>query len=414
MTYRLLLACLLSFPVFSQPQLLDSLNTKGYGTFSGRAQSLYMTRIYNGAFEGDEYALSVGFTANYLSPEFKGLQLGAQYFGSFVPVDGGNAAADPARSLSMGATSILTHLYLNYNFKGINNLPSQLTIGRQGISNRFSTTFEVRQKEQAFEAITLDLPISNKWHASAGFIHRFSAWRHRNKFEELHVVEESANRSPGMFFSELTYLSGKKWKGGKAQLHYNHAPNLYQTADLTLSQKCKVDSNVWITPQLRGVWQQSLPGYLWEPDTNTSISIIKSSGIQGSVKVSDLSKSLELGVMAMSGDGLNPEHDFLAPFQPNLAIKEPLYEIDLGVLGGSFSMFALGSYEHKNHFFYVVGMHSSNRDLGILLREADLIYKIKFKRGLHAAFKGAYAYYTFDNSEAISIIDLRFFLGINL
>jgi len=140
--------------------LLDPINDLGYGTVKLRAQTLSMYRDYEG--DGNGYSTTLGWTLDYLSPEWEGLSAGL----SLIHVDvlhaaGGRYGSNGEGLLSNGNVNELNELWVKYRLGALGLSNTFVKVGRQVLNTEVLRADAFRQKPRAFEAailVTKDIP----------------------------------------------------------------------------------------------------------------------------------------------------------------------------------------------------------------------------------------------------------------
>ncbi len=204
---KILFLVLLLASVGATESLLDPINDLGYGTVKLRAQTLSMYRDYEGS--GNGYSTTLGWTLDYLSPEWEGLSAGL----SLIHVDvlhaaGGRNGSNGEALLSNGNVNELNELWLKYSFGALGLSNTFVKVGRQVLNTEVLRSDAFRQKPRAFEAailVTKDIPdttlivghaerLSNVWGND-------TAW----KYKDIEDVLGSKESTRGVTWVEAVY-----------------------------------------------------------------------------------------------------------------------------------------------------------------------------------------------------------------
>ncbi len=205
--------------------LFKTLKTEGYGDLSGRVQTLFMGRGFKNRGAGDTelHSGTTSFSLLYESPAFNGFSVGGEYMYSWNLLSTGDRLAfgnlDPAYVLSNSDFSILNKAYVRLALDDLGWKNSYLKVGRQALHTVFAGTYNIRQKDQSYEAVLLHLENNQNFSADLGFIDKFSSWTSRddltngpsaNGFNPVEKVEGVPYSTNGMPFIEVTYTGIKR------------------------------------------------------------------------------------------------------------------------------------------------------------------------------------------------------------
>jgi hypothetical protein len=134
--------------------ILAPINDLGYGTVSGRIQSLSMYRDYDNG--NNNYATSLGIKLDYLSPERSGLSVGLSYIGVDV-LDSMYDEPNPGdRLLGNGRVNVLNEAYLNYKMGDLGLAETAVTAGRRVYVGEVFRADDFRQKPRALEGVSIE------------------------------------------------------------------------------------------------------------------------------------------------------------------------------------------------------------------------------------------------------------------
>ena len=188
-------------------------NKKGYGTISGRVQSVTMYRDYDNGLNA--YSSSLGIILKYVSPEMAGVSIGAAYNGAGVlnSMDYGNVGNPGEFLVSNGRISLLNEGYVNYNMDALGLTNTFVSIGRRINNDEIFRADGIRQKSRAISAIQAESKDLKNWRFAGG--HAFelsnildtenhtavSSW----KFEDFGEVFKKGYDTDGLTWGETSY-----------------------------------------------------------------------------------------------------------------------------------------------------------------------------------------------------------------
>jgi hypothetical protein len=163
-------------------------NELGYGTVSGRLQTLSMYRDYD---NGDNnHSTTLGLKLDYLSPEKAGWTAGASYIGAGV-LDSMYNEPDPgSRRVNNGMVNVLNEAYLNYNMAALGLTNTTATIGRRVNNGEVFRADEFRQKPRAIEAFMVESRELHKTKIVAGHTIRMSNWIQSGDLAEFNDFDD--------------------------------------------------------------------------------------------------------------------------------------------------------------------------------------------------------------------------------
>jgi len=421
--FKTLFLCLFLLPTFlvaenKEKTLLETFNDEIPGDFSLSLQSLFMGREDGGQStkNHDQHAGTTAFTLGYISDTYEGFSLGAQYVYSWQHYSGGSYGGryDSAYVLHNNDFEVLNELYLKYDLNHLGLEKSYIKVGRQVLDLNFVRAYNIRQKDQAFEAAVLHIGDIDNWQITLGHLEKFSSWSSRDilergnlvsDFNEIETVENVPYATKGFQFAEITYTG---IKGAKISVYDYYGNDLYNTFGLNLDYTL-----------IDGDWDTIFKGrYINQNDVGKYAkyrSEINSQAFQLGLQFKKGNFSIEPGIFIVTGSGT--DNGIKSPFQPNLIIEEPLWETDLGFLGGSETAYLETSYSIGKHSFYGLLMYTDfteNKDSGTSgdVSEANLIYGYDVTDNFYFKVKLAYANYDFKEGFGNQwVMDYRFFIG---
>ncbi len=401
--------------------IFETIKKEGYGDLSGRVQTLLMGRRFEnrGASDTELHSGSTAFSFNYESPEFNGFSFGGEYMYSWKLFSIGDRQAfgnqDPAYILSNSDFSILNKAYIRFTLDDWGWQNSYIKVGRQALHTTFAGTYNIRQKDQSYEAILLHFENPENLKVDLGFIDKFSSWTSRddltngpsaNGFNPVEKVEGVPYSTNGMPFVEVTY-SG--FKGTELILYDFYGDDLYNTFGFNIvgavfeSDEFKTDIKIKYIQQ-RGIDRfEDFVGF-----------DLHSDALQGGVNFQKGDFRIEPGFFIVGGGGA--DNDIHSPFQPSLIIEEPMVETDAGFFGGSRSIYVESNYAWNNNNLYILYLHTDLHSSHPVdkSKELDIIYSRTFGPRFYFKLKMGFLNYDGVSAGTEKILDYRIFLGWNL
>lgn len=191
-------------PEKSSGSFLDTINSKGYGTFSGRIQLLGMYRDYEGVPAGEYgHQTTLGAMLGYVSPTWEGFTLGATYNYAGTLFDGGNTRLPLNDDIHL-----LNEAWISYNAAALGLEKTTLVVGRQIVNGEVFRKDDFRQKARGVEAAQLIVSEMENFTFSAGHAIRMSNWIQRddrwdyNDFGDVFPVDYDTD---GITWAEVSY-----------------------------------------------------------------------------------------------------------------------------------------------------------------------------------------------------------------
>ncbi len=400
--------------------LFKTIKKEGYGDLSGRVQTLLMGRKFENQGSGDTelHSGSTAFSLNYESPAYSGFSVGGEYMYSWKLYSSGDRQAfgslDPAYVLSNSDFSILNKVYIRLALDDLGWENSYLKVGRQALHTVFAGTYNIRQKDQSYEAVLLHLENNKNLSADLGFIDKFSSWTSRddltngpsaNGFNPVEKVEGVPYSTNGMPFAEVTYTGFER---AELTIYDFYGDDLYNTFGFNIVGTVFESDEFKTDLKIKYIRQSGMDRY-----ENFVGFDLQSDALQAGVNFQKGDFRIEPGIFIVSGGGA--DNDIHSPFQPSLIIEEPMVETDAGFFGGSQSFFVESNYSWNDNNLYMLylytDLHSSNPiDKS---KEFDIIYTRNF--GSSYYFKLKMAFVDYDGSAGVTgILDYRLFFGWNL
>ena len=396
------------FALEDQPAaLLDCWEEAGYGRFSGKVQSLLMHRDVDGKGHGTSGTLA--FTLNYASPEFNGFSLGGQFISSTRIYESGGVP-HPGYSLNYNDDfNIFNEAYLAYDFGQIGWEGAKLKVGRQIVNYDFAPSYNIRQKDQSFEAAILKLEPIEGLRIDVGHLDRFSSWASREAhgssswqadFVDVENRAGNPDASNGFQFVSAVYDGFEPMSFTFYDFYGN---DLFNTIGAKASYRWDLGEAAGALTFRTHYAHQNDVGS-WDTGTRDSID----------------SDVLELGVdwarggLTLSGGAVLVNGDrFETPFRTSFTIDTELLWYTDQYLGETNSGYLKGVYKTDKWLFYamlVVDEHDDNTTC----REIDGVVKYNFNECFSTTVKAGYGDrdYSKDKGGGHSdAIDLRWFVG---
>jgi hypothetical protein len=207
-----ILATFLAASFVNAESVMKPFNEKGYGTFSGRLQTVSMYRDYEGAPLGDSaYSTTLGLLLKYVSPDWSGWSLGAAYNGAGVldSMDYDNVTNPGDYLVSNGRISVLNEAYVNYNFLG----SSSATAGRRINNGEVFRADDIRQKSRSIAALQAQSKDVENWQFAGGYALEQSGILDRDdrwKFRNYGQVFGKSYDTDGVAWGETSYTGIEK------------------------------------------------------------------------------------------------------------------------------------------------------------------------------------------------------------
>ena len=133
---------------------VDQFNELGYGTLSGRIQTLSMYREYQGG--NNNQATTLGLKLDYLSPAKGGWTVGASYIGVGAIDSMYNEPSPGDRLLGNGRVNVLNEAYIKYSMGELGWTNTFATVGRRVNVGEVFRADDFRQKPRAIEAVMVE------------------------------------------------------------------------------------------------------------------------------------------------------------------------------------------------------------------------------------------------------------------
>jgi hypothetical protein len=183
-------------------------NKKGYGTISGRLQSVSMYRDYDNGLNA--YSSSLGIILKYASPEMSGLSVVAAYNGAGVldSMDYGNSTHPGEALVANGRISLLNEGYVNYNMNALGLTNTFVSLGRRINNDEIFRADDIRQKSRSIMAIQAESKDLENWRFALGHSFEQSGildTGDRWKFRDYGDVFGAGYNTDGLTWGETSY-----------------------------------------------------------------------------------------------------------------------------------------------------------------------------------------------------------------
>ena len=209
----LILATAMVASLASAESPMKPFNDKGYGTLSGRLQSVSMYRDYDNG--NNAHSTSLGIILNYVSPEMEGWTLGAAYNGAGVldSMDYGNVNNPGEFLVSNGRINLLNEGYIDYNMAAFGLTNTSATVGRRINNAEIFRADDIRQKSRSIMALQAESKDVENWRFAGGHSFEQSGildTGDRWKFRNYGDVFGKAYDSDGVTWGETSYTGIEK------------------------------------------------------------------------------------------------------------------------------------------------------------------------------------------------------------
>ncbi len=180
---------------------VQAFNDKGYGTISGRVQSLSMYRDYEGVGNGANSTL--GFILGYTSPEFAGFDFGVAYNYAGEWFDNNNSGL-----MVNDDINVLNEAWVRYSLKAAGLTNTTVIAGRKINNGEVFRADDFRQKARSIEAVQIETRDIPDFRLAIGHAIRMSDWIQagdRADFNDFGDVFGADDDTAGITWGELAY-----------------------------------------------------------------------------------------------------------------------------------------------------------------------------------------------------------------
>jgi hypothetical protein len=199
----IILISALTASLVSAESIMKPINDKGYGTISGRVQSLSMYRDFENNASGVNGANStLGIIFGYTSPELAGFDAGLAYNYAGEIYQNNNSPL-----MANEEIHLLNEGWLRFNFGAMNLTNTSVLAGRKINNGEVFRADDFRQKSRAIETVQLDTKDLSNTTLTVGHAIRMSNWIQvgdRWDFNDFgDVFGRNYNDSDGVTWGEL-------------------------------------------------------------------------------------------------------------------------------------------------------------------------------------------------------------------
>lgn len=207
-----ILATAMAASLASAGSIIEQFNELGYGTLSGRLQTLSMYRDYDNG--NNNHSTTLGIKLDYLSPEKEGWTAGASYVGAGV-LDSmyDNEPYPGDRLIQNGRVNVLNEAFLNYNMAAFDLTNTTVTAGRRINNGEVFRADDFRQKSRSITAIQAESKDVENFCFAGGHAFRLSNWLDTDthptlsswKFQDFGEVFNTPYDTDGVTWGETSY-----------------------------------------------------------------------------------------------------------------------------------------------------------------------------------------------------------------
>ncbi len=207
-TILILAATAAALTTFAGEGAAQQFNDLGYGTISGRLQTLSMHRDYEGT--GTQYGSTLGLELRYLSPVKEGWSIGATYNGAGVvhSKDYGTSTNPGEALIANGRVNVLNEGYLAYNMEALGLTNTTATIGRKINNAEIFRADDFRQKSRSISAFEIESKDVKDFRMAGGHSWKMSNWIDAGDlwdFNDYGDVFGAPNDTDGITWAETVY-----------------------------------------------------------------------------------------------------------------------------------------------------------------------------------------------------------------
>jgi hypothetical protein len=180
-------------------------NDLGYGTLSGRVQSLSMYRDFEVGGKGNGINSSLGVVLGYTSPEIAGFDAGLAYNYAFQL-----AKHDNWWILANDDINLLNEGWVRYNFGAVGFTNTTVLAGRTIVHGEVFRKDDFRQKSRSIEAVQLDSKDIEHTQFTIGHAIRLINWIQagdREDFNDFGDVFGAGDDTDGVTWGEVVNKS---------------------------------------------------------------------------------------------------------------------------------------------------------------------------------------------------------------
>lgn len=203
----------------SAESIMKPFNETGYGTISGRVQSLTMTCDLDKLHGGNS---TLGAIINYTSPEVSGFDAGVGYVYAREIYDNNNTAI-----LGNPDITVFNEAFGRYNFGTMDLSNTVVTVGRKINNAEVFRADDIRQKSRSIMAIQAESTDIKNWRIAGGHAFEKCDWN-RDEFVDLGSdgITWAEACFTGIEKLELAFFDAREWDrvnmwGGRGKYDIN-------------------------------------------------------------------------------------------------------------------------------------------------------------------------------------------------
>jgi hypothetical protein len=181
--------------------IMKPINDKGYGTFSGRIQSLTMYRDFESGGKGNGANSNLGFILGYTSPEMAGFTAGLAYNYAFSLKNNNHWSI-----LANDDINVLNEAWTRYNFSSLGYTNTMILAGRKIVNGEVFRADDFRQKSRSVETVMIESTDLSDTKLTVGHAIRMSNWIQagdRADFNDFGDVFGAEDDTDGITWGEL-------------------------------------------------------------------------------------------------------------------------------------------------------------------------------------------------------------------
>ncbi len=367
--------------------VLQPLNEKGYGTVSGRIQSLTMYRDFETLGEGANTTL--GILLGYTSPEWAGFDLGGAY-----NYAGQIHSHDMTELLANDPIHLLNEGWLRYRMSALGLEETGVRGGRKISQGEVFRADDYRQKSRSLELVQLESTDLPGGQFTLGHAFRLSDW--------ISAGDRWEFRDFGEVFGTDYDTDGVTW----AELGCSRFAGL---------EMALFDAYAWDVSNLLGTrvaWgpdeqDWGLVGY-YRYESDVGESERRRSAVYGLAWQQQVGKvSLEPGFFSVQGDDLRFQETTTGinhPLGSSLMVYPAMFA------GGADTAYLKSVTKVNKTLLYLLYGYTWHSKKAFSGQEVDVVVKQQIFEQFSVAFKGGYGSRRLDEGGSTSALDLRMFL----
>jgi hypothetical protein len=379
---KILTLCILNLIMLSASRsesIAKPFNDLGYGTLSGRVQSLSMYRDFETGGKGNGANSTLGVVLGYTSPEIAGFDAGLAYNYSFQLANHNNwwiLANDDVNLLNEG--------WVRYNFGALGFTNTTVLAGRKIVNGEVFRKDDFRQKSRSIETVQLDSKDIEDTQFTIGHAIRLSNWIQagdRQNFNDFGDVFGAGEDTDGVTWGEVV---NKSVQGLEVALFDAYA---YDVANL-IGTRIKFD----ITEST------ALLGY-YRHENDVGDAVTRNSDAYGLSLVQKIGNYLtvEPGVFSVHGNNLRFQETTTGI---NHALGASMEICSCQFDGGADTAYLKATAKIDKTTLYLLYNYTSQSQNAFDGQELNLVAKQAISDSLSVAFKYGIGYRDWDNGQS--------------